>query len=77
MTFQDNIISMLSYGRGNPVSGKHLDVKNTIFNKRFRDVIMQKVFKRHAAEQVVIFDANAGAAVTIARPGGDGRPTRM
>ena len=39
-----------------------------IFNKRFRDVIMAKVFKRHAAQQVVVFDAN-GAAVTDERAG--------
>ena len=39
-----------------------------IFNKRFRDVLMEKVFKRHATEQVVICDANAGAAVTDERP---------
>ena len=44
-----------------------------IFNKRFRDIIMAKVFKRHATQQVVIFDGKAGAAVTNARLGGDER----
>ena len=40
-----------------------------IFNKRFRDILVKKVFKRYAAEQVVTFDANAGAVVTNAGPG--------
>ena len=44
-----------------------------MFNKRFRDVIMEKVFKRHATEQVVAFDANVRAAVMIARLGCDER----
>ena len=48
----------------------------TLFNKCFRDVLVEKVFKRHAAEQVVVFDANAGAAVTSARLGCDERSTR-
>ena len=44
-----------------------------IFNKRFRDILVKKVFKRYAAEQVVIFDANAGAVVTNAGPGAHAR----
>ena len=47
-----------------------------MFNNRFRGVLMEKVFKRHATQQVVIFDANAGAAVTIARLGCDELPPR-
>ena len=42
-----------------------------IFNKRFRDVLIQNVFKRHTVEEVVTFNAKAGAAVI------DERPSRM
>ena len=44
-----------------------------MFNKRFRNVLMEKVFKRHATQQVVIFDSNAGAAVMNTRLGVDER----
>ena len=48
-----------------------------MFNKCFRDVIMETLFKRHAVEVDVIFDGADGAAVTNARPGCDERPTKV
>ena len=48
-----------------------------MFNKCFRGVIMEKLFKRHVVEVAVIIDENDGAAVTNARPGCDERPTRV
>ena len=47
-----------------------------IFNKRFRGVLIEKVFKRHAAQQVVVLEVNAGAAVTNTRPVCDELPPR-